>query len=151
MERSERVILTNMCMVEDGKGKVLVENRRDPSWPGIAFPGGHILPGEAFAASAVREVWEETGLHIEKPKLCGVRQFPTREGIRYMVFLYRALACGGTLKASEEGEVVWVESEKLRDYPLAGNFAETIPLFFGEEAVEEYWQYQEGEWQREIF
>ena len=101
MERSERVILTNMCMVEDGKGKVLVENRRDPSWPGIAFPGGHILPGEAFAASVVREVWEETGLRIEKPKLCGVRQFPTREGIRYMVFLYRALACGGTLKATE--------------------------------------------------
>lgn len=151
MERSEQVVLTNMCMVEDGRGRILVENRRDPAWPGIAFPGGHVQPGEAFAASVVREVWEETGLCIEAPKLCGIRQFPTRAGMRYIVFLYRALARSGTLSASEEGEVFWVEREKLRDYPLAGNFAETIPLFFGEEVVEEYWQQKEGKWQREVF
>ncbi len=31
--------LTNMCMLSCG-GKVLVQNRVDPLWKGITFPGG---------------------------------------------------------------------------------------------------------------
>lgn len=39
MGRKETVELTNMCMVEDGKGNVLVQNRLDPNWSGIVYPG----------------------------------------------------------------------------------------------------------------
>lgn len=45
MGRKETVELTNMCMVEDGKGNVLVQNRLDPNWPGIVYPGGHVEAG----------------------------------------------------------------------------------------------------------
>ena len=38
MGRKETVELTNMCMVEDGKGNVLVQNRLDPNWSGIVYP-----------------------------------------------------------------------------------------------------------------
>ena len=77
MAREEKAIFTNLCMISDGKGNVLVEDRKDPSWPGICFPGGHVEPGEAFTDSVVREVFEETGLTIHDPRLCGVKQFPT--------------------------------------------------------------------------
>ena len=40
MGRKETVELTNMCMVEDGKGNVLVQNRLDPNWSGIVYPAG---------------------------------------------------------------------------------------------------------------
>lgn len=68
----ENCILTNMCMVSDGCGNVLVQNRIDPSWPGITFPGGHVEAGESFVDAAVREVYEETGLRVSNLKLCGI-------------------------------------------------------------------------------
>ncbi|MFA9413069.1 MULTISPECIES: DNA mismatch repair protein MutT [unclassified Streptococcus] len=39
MPKTENVVLTNMCMVTDGT-KVLVQNRKDPDWPGLVYPGG---------------------------------------------------------------------------------------------------------------
>ena len=65
MGRKEMVELTNMCMVEDGRGNVLVQNRLDPNWSGIVYPGGHVDAGESITASVIREIREETGLTIE--------------------------------------------------------------------------------------
>lgn len=42
MARKEMVTLTNMCLIEDKEGKVVVQIR-DPKryrWPGVTFPGG---------------------------------------------------------------------------------------------------------------
>ena len=64
MKRSEQAIFTNLVMVYDKQGNILVQDRKDPSWPGICFPGGHVEPGESFVASAIREVKEETGLTV---------------------------------------------------------------------------------------
>ena len=61
MGRKETVELTNMCMVEDGKGNVLVQNRLDPNWSGIVYPGGHVEAWESITASVIREIREETG------------------------------------------------------------------------------------------
>ena len=80
MARSEQAIFTNLCMVYDDAGNILVEDRLDPDWPGLCFPGGHVEPGESFVESVIREVWEETGLTIEKPTLCGTKQFQTKKG-----------------------------------------------------------------------
>lgn len=38
MDRSEKAIFTNMCMVYDDNGNVLVQNRKDKEWGGITFP-----------------------------------------------------------------------------------------------------------------
>ena len=63
----EQVILTNMCMVSDGCGNVLMQRRLDPNWPGLVFPGGHVEPGESFVDSVIREVREETGVKSVRP------------------------------------------------------------------------------------
>ncbi len=64
--RAEVVTLTNMCMIYDDKGNVLVQDKVDETWGGLTFPGGHIEKGESFVDSVIREVYEETGLTIEK-------------------------------------------------------------------------------------
>ena len=50
---AEQAIFTVLVMVSDGSGNLLMEDRNDPSWPGICFPGGHVEPGEAFTAAEV--------------------------------------------------------------------------------------------------
>ena len=46
--RTEQVTLTNMCMVYDDNGNVLVQDKVDSDWGGLTFPGGHIEKGESF-------------------------------------------------------------------------------------------------------
>ena len=55
MKRSEPVELMNLCMIRRGS-KVLVQNRTDPNWSGVAFPGGPVEKGESFTDAVIREV-----------------------------------------------------------------------------------------------
>ncbi len=136
MPYDERVILTNMCMVKDKDGRVLVQNRRDPGFPGIIFPGGHLEKGESAYASVIREVYEETGIVVKNPTLCGIKEFYTKDGARYIVFLYRADDFDGELRSSDEGEAFWVERGKLFDYRTASSLDWMVQVFEGSEPKE---------------
>ena len=150
MARNEQAIFTNLCLVYDGNGNILVENRKDPSWPGICFPGGHVEPGESFVEAVIREVWEETGLRIEDPRLCGVKQFYTDEGERYVVFLYRSDKFSGELKSSAEGRVFWIKRSELKKYALAADFADLVRVF-EEDELSEFFCYEEnGEYAKRL-
>ena len=138
MPRNETVVLTNMCMVYDNQGNVLVEGRLDPSWPGICFPGGHVEPGESFTRAVIREVWEETGLTIQKPRLCGLKQFPEDDRTRYIVMLYKTNQFSGELRSSREGRVFWIPRAELEKYKLPVSFDQTLRLFEEEELMEQY-------------
>lgn len=145
MCREETVILTNMCMIYDEKGSVLVQNRISPKWPGITFPGGHIEPGESFVESVIREVKEETGLTIKNPNLCGAKQFYTSEGYRYIVLLYKCRHFSGTLKSTKEGEVFWISTKEFSKYPLAEGMKEMLQVFKSENISEFYYYQKNGE------
>lgn len=122
MSRSETAIFTNMCMIYDGSGNILVQERTKRDWPGITFPGGHVEEGESFTEAVIREVLEETGLTIHRPQLCGIKQFKAKSGARYVVLLYKTDEYSGELVSSDEGEVFWIAREQLLDYPLAPDF-----------------------------
>lgn len=150
MARTEQAIFTNMCMIEDGEGRVLIQDRKDPNWPGYTFPGGHVEPGESFVGSVIREVWEETGLTIEHPTLCGIKQFQTKEGARYLVLFYKANRFSGTLTSSDEGEVFWLPREELDHSPLASDFAEMLKVFEDDTLSEFYYLPGDEEWHFEL-
>ena len=143
MGRKETVELTNMCMVEDGKGNVLVQNRLDPNWSGIVYPGGHVEAGESITASVIREIREETGLTIENPTLCGVKQFWLDNGVRYIVFLFRADTFTGELHGSEEGDAFWLPREELCEHQTVESFEGLVHVFETPECSEVY--YKDGE------
>ena len=108
MERTERVVLTNMCMIRDGS-KVLVEEKVGTGFKGVIFPGGHVEEHEPIVDSVIREMKEETGLTIEKPVLCGIKEWINEDGSRYVVFLFKADRFSGELESSSEGRVFWIE------------------------------------------
>ena len=126
---TERCELTNLCMITDAGGRILVQDHVDPDWQGICFPGGHVEPNEPFVASVIREVREETGLTIQDPVLCGVKQFPREDGARYVVLLFRATRFTGPLASSSEGEMLWLTREELKDRRLTSDFLELLRVF----------------------
>ena len=107
--------LTNMCLIRDEAGRVLLQLRTKKDWPGWTLPGGHIEPGEDFREAIVREVEEETGLTILHPKLAGVLEFyrtrPDQD--RYLVFIYEADRFKGSLSSESEGKVEFKRVEEI--------------------------------------
>lgn len=145
MSREVKAELGNLCMVCSGS-QVLVQNRPAAhGWSGIAFPGGHIEPGESITDSVVREVFEETGLTLHEPKLCGVKDWMQEDGSRYIVFLYKCSDYSGELKSSEEGEVFWAERDSLPGMNLSSGMKETIEVFF-EDSLSELYYDTDNDW-----
>ena len=146
MSRQIPVTLTNMCMVRNGE-YVLVQDRTDPHWPGVTFPGGHIESGESFTASVIREVYEETGLTIENPRLCGVKEWENSDGSRYIVLLYKADRFSGKVRSSPEGKVCWAALSTLPSLRLSLDFEKLLEVFLRDDLSEFYFEQTPEGWQ----
>lgn len=144
--RTEVVTLTNMCMIYDDKGNVLVQDKVDETWGGLTFPGGHIEKGESFVDSVIREVYEETGLTIEKPRICGTKDWEREDGSRYLVVFYKTNRFHGDLKSSEEGEVKWLSLEEMKRGNLADGMADMLRVFLEDDINEFHYVKENGEW-----
>lgn len=132
LDRTEPVELVNMCMIYDPKTKqVLVEDKTDVSWKfGHTFPGGHVEPNEPVADAMIREVFEETGLHIGQLEACGcVEWFDQQAGYRKIGYLYRTSHFSGTLKQGDEGRIFWMPLADLNASNTAESFMEMLAIF----------------------
>lgn len=129
-----------------------MQNRVKNDWKGYTLTGGHVEAGESFVAAVKREMWEETGLEIADPYLCGIKQFPLSDGGRYLVILFRAEQFSGTLTSSEEGEMIWVSRSELPNLPTVADFAELLSVFDDPMLSEfQYIKNEVGEWDVHIF
>ena len=146
MAKTENVILTNMCMIYDDD-KVLVQDRLDPKWSGITFPGGHVEINESFVDSVVREVYEETGLTVSELQICGTKQWTDiNKNYRYIVLFYKTNKFTGELKSSNEGKIFWIKREDLTKYVLADGFIKMLEVFENDNLSENYHWLENGEW-----
>ena len=150
MSRAESAVFTNMCMIYDNEGNILVIDRKNPDWPGVTFPGGHVEKGESFVDSVIREVKEETGLDIENPQLCGTKQFQDKEDNRYVVLFYKTNCFSGTLTSSDEGEVFWIPRKDLTKYKLSVDFEDMVKIFESDELSEFYYYKENNDWKFKI-
>jgi len=118
MDKPQKVILTCMCQISDGDN-ILILHKVNNSYTGVTFPGGHIEEGEPLTEAVVREVYEETGLTIKNPVICGIYDWIQDDGTRYFVFLYHANEFTGELHSSDEGKVEWIKKTDFLNQPLA--------------------------------
>ena len=133
----EKVVFMNMCMISDNKGNVLALDKVGKNYSGTTFPGGHVEANETFQKSMIREVWEETGLTIEAPKLGGLYHWH-KGGVHYVITLYKADKFTGDLKSSEEGRVYWIPLEELKTKELATGMEHVLRILESEKVDECY-------------
>lgn len=116
------MINTTLCYVEqDGKYLMLhrVKKKNDinhDKWIGI---GGKFEKGESPEDCLLREAREETGLTLTRWRYRGIVTFlsaPHAEA-EYM-HLFTADRFEGTLKVCDEGDLAWVEKERLPELTL---------------------------------
>ena len=144
MDRTERVELTTLCMV-CRDNEILLQNRVKTDWRGYCFPGGHVEPGESIVDSVIREMKEETGLTIQNPRLCGMKQFPI-DGGRYLVFFFKTCAFTGQLTSSEEGDVEWIRREDLPNLNKVSDFMDMLKVFDRDDLTEFQYVVENDNW-----
>ena len=149
MKRTETVELTVLCLIRRGD-EYLLQDRIKKDWRGFTLPGGHVEPGESIVDAVIREMQEETGLTVDNPKLCGVKQFPISgengESGRYLVFLFVADKFSGEVISSEEGAMHWVKKEDLGKVNLVKDFKELLEVMLDENLSEFQYVVEEGKW-----
>ena len=109
--------LATICYIRKN-GKTLMLHRtkkendiHEGKWVGV---GGKLEAGESPEECVKREILEETGLVVEKVSLRGFLTFPSFAGSGdWYGFLYTAEEFTGELIDSPEGELEWVEDEKI--------------------------------------
>lgn len=132
MDRTQPVELVTMILVTDPVTKrVLVEDKVNVPWKaGHSFPGGHVEVGESCATAAMREVAEETGLHLHSLRFCGTCEWfdPTREK-RKLGLLYRSDEFSGKLRDSNEGPNSWLPLSELTAANSASSLMTLLRVF----------------------
>ena len=107
---------------------LLLKHRFGGHW---SFPKGHVEEGESEVETALREVWEETGLHIalEEGFRQSVEYYP-RPNIRKQVvyFLGRALEDKLVRQEEEISEVRWVPIHQAGEMVTFSNDKRLIRL-----------------------
>lgn len=92
-----------------------------PSYDDWSLPKGKLDAGENLIATAVREIWEETGYRVRLGKLVGNVSYPVA-GRTKLVWYWTAEVLDGEFEQnSEVNELRWVswdEAEQLLSYDL---------------------------------
>lgn len=112
---------TSLCYIEkNGKYLMLHRTKKEndenrDKWIGI---GGKFEDGESPEECMRREVYEETGLKITDYKFRAVITFVNDIYQTEYMHLFTASGFTGNISECSEGELEWVEKEKLYDLAL---------------------------------
>lgn len=109
-------------------GRLLMIRRQDNGlW---FFPAGYANLGETVAHTAVREVREETGLHVVPERIAGVysspqfhHTYPNGHQVKDVGVLFRARLVGGTPQpdGAEITELAWMTPAELLAHTLTAH------------------------------
>ena len=149
MAQTENCILTNMCLIYRND-EILMQKREKKDWPGFTLPGGHVEKGENLNDAIIREVYEETGLMIKNPILCGIEEFKTKDEDRYFIFFYKTNEFSGELRDSDEGKVFWIKQKDLNKKDMSMDIDLILEVINNDKLSELVYYKQNGEWLKKL-
>ena len=115
------MILSSIIYIEkDEKYLMLHRTRKEndtnkDKWIGV---GGKFEDGETPEECARREAYEETGLSLSNLFYRGIVTFTSDKYPSEQMHLFKSTAFTGKIKDCDEGELDWIEKEKLLSLPI---------------------------------
>ena len=94
---------------------LLIKNRRSAHW---GFPKGHVEKGETNEQTAIREVLEETGIHIKiLPSFASKSDYTIQGKVEKTVLIYLAKTndTQTIIQKEEIEDYVWLSFDKAMD------------------------------------
>lgn len=128
MKDRYQIIPRTLCLVIN-KGKILLIEFSEKKGSMQGFfncPGGHIEFGEGIIENAEKEIFEETGLRVAGTKLKGVIHITNFFGKNIILFVTLSKTDSNEVIASDEGELHWVDLDKLDQV----NLIEDVKIIF---------------------
>lgn len=140
--------LATLCYVmHDNKTLMLYRNKKENDyhqgkWNGL---GGKFEQGETPEECAVREIREESGLIVKDPNLKGIITFPMFDGKDdWYVFIFTFSGYEGELIDSNEGDLSWIDDDKLTDLNLWEGDSKFIPWLYQDKFFSAKFVYEDG-------
>lgn len=97
-------------------------------WNGI---GGKLEDGEDPYAACLREIREETGLAVDRPVLRALLVVSVKStGDLWVIFVFTAKAPGGDPVPSSEGDLEWVEIDRVAARSVPRDLPAILPRVF---------------------
>ena len=114
-------------ITDDTVRLLLIQRGHEPEEGRWSLPGGRVRPGESDWDALVREVREETGLHVEPGRLIGEVERPAPGGAIFDIHDYAATVSGGVLTAGDDAAGArWVHPSEIDRLELTSGLAGTL-------------------------
>lgn len=140
MKKSKMPQPASSAIIERDGRYLLVLRSKPPSDAMFAFPGGRGEEGETAAETAVRELFEETGIRGERPMLFATYDLPGREdgpgspSFFLSVFKVKADPTAVAFAADDAASVGWYTAEEIEKLPAPDSVRECIVRLEAERA-----------------
>ncbi len=142
------MIKSTLCYIKNENDEYLLMHRNrkendlnEGKWIGV---GGKFEEGETAEECLVREVYEETGLTLNKYHFHGIVKFISDTWEDEDMYLFSATGYTGEVKTDcNEGELCWVAADKVLSLPTwEGDRYFLEPLLAGQENINMLVQYE---------